>query len=683
MILSIIIVNYNVSDYLRQCLKSVYNSKGIDNFEVIVVDNFSHDNSVEMVKSEYPNVNIIRNNKNYGFAKGINIGINNSNGKYLCFLNPDTLISENTFSTLIKFMQINKNVGCVGPKILNSDGTLQLACKRSFPSPLVALSKLLGLSTIFPKSKIFGKYNLTYLNENKIHNVDAISGSFMLLTRDIVDKVGYLDEIFFMFGEDLDYCHRIKQAGYQIIYNPNAQAIHYKGESVKQAPYDMIKIFYKAIGQFFKKHKKDFISWRIIQAFVFAGIYFRKMISYYNSYTSKILTKILDIAFIMISFVLAIFLWYFFNYNESLTLEQVYKHMPLIMDFIICWIIISFWFNLYKNDYLSYGKAIVVSNVTFILSSTTTYFINTIAFSRGVLLLAFIFTTFFSSIWRITIHILYKLRKINFKKNNNIFTRRAIIFGINNESLRIGEMLNKDPKINFNFIGYTDTKNINNNPYFLGRISDIKGIIKNHNINEILIPEDYFKIAKLIKMIDKISSFNVNYKLVPKGKKMLIGKGIVENISGIPLVDLEMPLFDKSHLITKRIFDIILSLIIIILTLPFHLYFTVLGKYEELYIWTKNNMILKIYNYKSDYNILKSLPLMYSILNGNISFVGSKIINTSFLNPNLIIKPGITGIWYIKSNKDLKSYTTFEHYYAQNYSLSYDIEIILKTLFRI
>ena len=186
--LSVIIVSFNVKSYLRQCLHSVLESTLIDNMEVIVIDNHSFDDSCDLVENEFPQVKLIKNNKNFGFSVAVNQGIEMSIGDYLCFLNPDTLIQDDTFSKLISSLKKDTDVGCIGPKILNSDGTLQKSCKRSFPTPMVALPKVLGLSRIFPKSKFFGKYNLSYLDENKPHIVDAISGSFMLFPKKVISE---------------------------------------------------------------------------------------------------------------------------------------------------------------------------------------------------------------------------------------------------------------------------------------------------------------------------------------------------------------------------------------------------------------------------------------------------------------------------------------------------------------
>ena len=261
---SIIIVSYNVKDYLYNCLQSILNSDYSGDLDLILVDNGSYDGSVSIVRKNFPSVRVIENDSNLGFAKGVNIGLRESHGDYILLLNPDTVIEEKTLSVLTAYMEEHPIVGICGPKILNADGSLQLACKRSFPTPWVALPKLVGLSKLFPGGTWTGRYNLTYLDSDERHSVEAISGSFMFMSNRVLEKVGQLDERFFMFGEDLDYCYRIKKRGYDIVYNPISSIIHYKGESAKTAPYDMIHIFYTAFYQFYNKHSEQFPSWKFL-----------------------------------------------------------------------------------------------------------------------------------------------------------------------------------------------------------------------------------------------------------------------------------------------------------------------------------------------------------------------------------------------------------------------------------
>ena len=216
--LSIIIVNYNVKEFLQNLIHSIYKAAQKITFEIIVIDNASNDGSVEFIRDKFPDVKIFANDKNLGFSKANNIGLKAALGKYLLLINPDTLVSEDTFDKMIRFFNDNPDAGLAGCKILNPDGSLQLACRRSFPGPWTSFCKVTGLSTMFPKSRLFARYNLTYLNEDQTYEVDAISGSFMMFPREIYEKIGGLDEQFFMYGEDLDFCYRVQKAGYKVLY---------------------------------------------------------------------------------------------------------------------------------------------------------------------------------------------------------------------------------------------------------------------------------------------------------------------------------------------------------------------------------------------------------------------------------------------------------------------------------
>ncbi|MCG8605439.1 glycosyltransferase family 2 protein, partial [bacterium] len=271
--LSVIIVNYNVKDFLQQTLLSVKKSLRGSFGEIIVVDNASSDGSVRLIKRDFPEVRLLENYTNLGFAKASNQGLAAARGRYLALLNPDTVVREDTFSKMLEFYDANPETGMLGCKILNPDGTLQLACRRSFPTPWVAFTKLCGLSYLFPKSKLFGKYNLTYLDENEACEVEAVSGSFMMIRREVLENVGYLDEAFFLYGEDLDWCYRIREKGWRVKYFPGTQIIHFKGESSKHAQFDYLKVFYRAMSLFVQKQFKAkylFLPYRVLLLAIWA-----------------------------------------------------------------------------------------------------------------------------------------------------------------------------------------------------------------------------------------------------------------------------------------------------------------------------------------------------------------------------------------------------------------------------
>ena len=197
-------------------------------------------------------------------------------------MNPDTVVKNNSLNELCKYIKNNSDIGVVGAKIINPDGTTQLASKRSFPSLWVGISKFFGLNSLFPNSKFFGKYNRTYSDEDKILNVDAVSGSCMVFSRNVFDKLNGFDESFFLYFEDTDFCTRAKDAGFKIIYNPTSKVIHFKGESHKNAPIDIIKIFHNSMSIYFNKHKNKFKLWPLSWFLIKIGIFAHLIKSYIN-----------------------------------------------------------------------------------------------------------------------------------------------------------------------------------------------------------------------------------------------------------------------------------------------------------------------------------------------------------------------------------------------------------------
>lgn len=272
--ISIIILNYNTRDLLRDCLRSVLTSQMSGGYEVIVVDNRSTDQSAEMVEREFPGVMLIRSPRNGGFSHGNNQGLRLAAGRYVMLLNPDTVLPPDALPVLVSFMDQTPEAGVCGPRLVRADGTLDLACRRSFPTPEVSLYRLLGLSKLFPKSPRFARYNLTFLDEHKSAEVDAVVGACMIVRAEAISQAGLLDEQFFMYGEDLDWAYRIKQLGWKVFYNPAVTVLHYKRESSRQRPVKTIVEFYRAMLVFHRKHfaRKTFflLNWLIV-----AGIYLR------------------------------------------------------------------------------------------------------------------------------------------------------------------------------------------------------------------------------------------------------------------------------------------------------------------------------------------------------------------------------------------------------------------------
>jgi GT2 family glycosyltransferase len=279
MTLSIVIVNYNAERLLKGCLESLYAGANGTPLDVWVVDNHSRDRSVTMVKSLFPTVRVIENESNVGFSRANNLVVSQSRSDYILLLNPDTLIIEDAIERMVKFMDAHPEAGIAGCKVLNRDGTLQLACRRSIPTPEVAFYRLTGLSKLFPKSRIMAKYNMTYRSPDETHEVDAVSGAFLMIRRRVVEQIGLLDERFFMYGEELDWCLRAKRAGWAVMYYPGAQIVHYKGESTKYNSRKAAAEFYRAMYLFHKKHFAADYS-PLTNALIYAGIFLKGLCSW-------------------------------------------------------------------------------------------------------------------------------------------------------------------------------------------------------------------------------------------------------------------------------------------------------------------------------------------------------------------------------------------------------------------
>lgn len=250
---SVIIVNYNVKYFLEQCLYSVQASVVGMDAEIFVVDNHSSDGSLDYLRPKFPEVTFIANEDNPGFAKANNQALRIARGEYVLLLNPDTVIGEECMRTLCYFMDEHPETGGIGVKMLDGHGAFLPESKRAFPSPWVSFCKIFGLSKLFPRSRQFARYSLPYLAADKQHKVEVLAGAFMLLRRAALEKIGLLDEAFFMYGEDIDLSYRLVLGGYKNYYIPE-RILHYKGESTKQGDMKYIRAFYGAMLIFFKKY---------------------------------------------------------------------------------------------------------------------------------------------------------------------------------------------------------------------------------------------------------------------------------------------------------------------------------------------------------------------------------------------------------------------------------------------
>jgi O-antigen biosynthesis protein len=281
--LSVIIVSFNVRDFLRQCLISVETElEGIDS-EIFVVDNNSEDGSAEMTRNEFPDIKLIVNKVNTGYSKANNQAIRQSLGQYVLLLNPDTIVGKDTLRKCIGFMNLHPDAGALGVRMIDGDGRFLPESKRAFPTPSVAYFKMFGFSYIFPESPIFNKYYLPHIDNKKTSITEVISGAFMFIRRDALNKSGLLDEDFFMYGEDIDLSYRLLRAGYQNYYFPEAQIVHFKGKSTSRDSFSDIRHFYNAMRIYVIKRAKEG-NYMALRYLVIPAICFREGIALANRF---------------------------------------------------------------------------------------------------------------------------------------------------------------------------------------------------------------------------------------------------------------------------------------------------------------------------------------------------------------------------------------------------------------
>ncbi|MEO0189824.1 MAG: glycosyltransferase [candidate division WOR-3 bacterium] len=675
--ISIVVVNFNVKHFLEQCLMAIERARYNLNIEVIVVDNASVDGSQAMVRKKFPNVRLIENYKNLGFARANNQALKIARGKYILILNPDTLIQEDTLVILKRFLDEHPEASAVGCKLLNPDGSFQIASRRSLPTPWVAFTKITGLSKIFPKTRLFGQYNLTYLSCDLEGEVDVLSGALMLVRSDILRTVGYFDEDYFMYGEDIDLCYRIKKAGGRIYYTPKTKAIHYKGESTKKGDFSYITNFYSSMLIFINKHFKDRYS-IFVKVILRAGIYFRAFLAYIVSIFKNIGAPLFDTFLIILSLLIAIKIW--------LPFLDLSKTRVIIPVYTMIWLLSIYLSGAYHQHY--HLKPVIIGAISgFLLNSTFTYFFKQIAYSRVVVLISLLLIIFALCLWRL----IYRWIGPFAVKHPISKLRRTIIVGSGKEGVRILKKLRARPDIPYEICGFVDfdEKNLGkeiDGTEVLSTIENIKDVINIQKIDDIIFSSDRLSNKQILETISYAYGTGVSFRIVPHELEYIIAKSSVDELDSIPLLDFVNP-YDPIDFIVKRGVDILISLLVIIILSPLFLVNLIAGaKITAKKIKTEKGDQRDIFIFEGGLNFLKNLPLYFSVLNGTLSIVGSEIVEADATEERPPYKPGLTGLVQVKKREKGKPLTPQERdyynlYYLKHRSLITDIQIAIKSIF--
>jgi GT2 family glycosyltransferase len=588
--LSVIIVNYNVQHFLEQCLHSVRKAAHGMATEVFVVDNNSVDGSVQMVQEKFPEVILIANKQNTGFSRANNQAIRIAKGEYVLLLNPDTVVEENTFRKVVEFMDAHPDAGGLGVQMIDGKGNFLPESKRGLPTPSVAFYKIFGLSALFPKSKTFGRYHLGYLDRNQTHPVEVLSGAFMLLRKTALDKVGLLDEDYFMYGEDIDLSYRIILGGYRNYYFHDTRIIHYKGESTKKSSVNYVFVFYRAMVIFAKKHFSQSNA-SLFSFLINIAIWLRAGFAILARFIKTAALPAFDAAIILAGM-------YFVKdyYEEKVKLSEQggYYQNELVNIFFplytLIWLLSVYFSGGYDKPVrlLKIMRGILVGTagiliVYSLLPEIYRFSRAMILFGAGLSMVSLTFT-------RLLMHAM----RIKSMRMDGSGSQRVAIAGSREECERVKNLL-AQTGIKASFVGYVSVQEEGTSPAILGRFDQLAEIVNIYNIDEVIFCAKDISAQEIIDRMAVLSDAGrTAYKIAPPESLSIIGSNSIDTAGDLYVIDINS-VSKPVNRRNKRVFDFGLS-VLLLLTFP-------------VLMWTQKNP-------------LKFVSNIFSVLFGARSWVG-------------------------------------------------------------
>lgn len=639
--LSIVIVNYNVEFFLEQCLNSVFAATKHIEAEVFVVDNNSIDGSVKMIKDRFPDVILIENKDNSGFSKANNQALKIAKGKYHLLLNPDTVVEEDTFTKCLDFMESHPDCGGLGVNMIDGKGNFLPESKRGLPTPKVAFFKIFGLSRLFPKSRTFGQYHLTYLDREKTHEIDVLSGAYMLMRKETLDKVGLLDESFFMYGEDIDLSYRIQLGGYKNYYFPEARIIHYKGESTKKSSVNYVFVFYRAMIIFARKHFGGSKA-KLFSFLINLAIYFRAGIAIFWRILKRLFLPLVDAVFTG-TILYAIGVWYQ-GFSDKIFPSKVFVNG--IIAYAVIWIIAFVLTGVYDKPaklIKNIGGSFLGLGLILILYALLP---KEYQFSRLFILLGGLAVLIYQLISRVILHSAVGGGfRIGGEKN-----KRFAIIGSKKEVERVNLLL-EQTNSNIQKVFFVDTED-SSDEGFIGNLSQLDQVVDIHKVDELIFCAKDVAGKEIINLMMRFTDRNLDFKIAQPETAFLIGSNSIDTKGDLYVMDINK--IDKpSNRRNKRILDCVLSFSFLILS-PLLIWF-----YKHKINWFAN---------------------MSNILFGKKTFVGYHFIehSSSLVLPK--IKKGVLPIsLQVKDgNLDEETIGRMNLIYAKNQTMLTDIVIIFR-----
>lgn len=606
--------------------------------EIFVVDNNSTDGSRGFFENKFPQVKFTWNTKNEGFAKANNIALRQVSGDYILFLNPDTIVPEDCFEKCISFIQSKNNTIACGIKMIDGSGKFLKESKRAFPSPMTSLYKLSGLTRLFPKSKIFSKYHLGYLDENVNHEVDVLAGAFMMVPKKIIETTGGFDEKFFMYGEDIDLSYRIQKAGYKNFYFAESSIIHFKGESTKKGSLNYVKMFYKAMSVFVKKHYGGTRA-GLFNFFIQIAIFIRAGLSAIARFLKWIGLPVIDAGIILMSFWLVKFLW-----SSFVKREVSYSPNMLIIAFpafTLLFLTASYFAGLYDNGYkqsrLNKSTAIAI----LVLLAAYSLLPESLRFSRGILLFGSLLAFFLMIIVR---WLLLQWNVIEISGESNEINQ-TLIAGTENDFNEVNRLLQK-AGMQERILGRVDPDEENTSKT-IGAFNNLSELLKLYPVKEIIFCESKLSFKKIIEVIPELPA-HIRIKLFVAGTHTLIGSGSKDEPGNYISKDSEFRLALPVNRRNKNLADVIIAFFFLI-TFPVHLF-------------------------------IKSKPLLFFKNVFDVLFLRKTWIGYALPEKDLpVLKPGLlttTGLPASLNTLPDESLYTTDLFYAKNFHLLNDIKMV-------